>query len=230
MKHSSSALIFDQTQILYTTIHHSSTFYHPRESSWPNKCVSETDKYPFCSNCCTLGRESFPKTRYIPKRQGPKCVEHLFLRRTTTESFRNQAARKFLLKRSDGSKMLAWASRPLRKPLTAHILVCFSYHLWCTYCSRRFRVSLDKKCPFTSDISIRGRILTGKVVSTKMNRTIIIRRDYLHYIPKYSVLASSHLQDNSFHDCRPLRETPQEFGCTFISSVPCRTRGHRHRW
>jgi hypothetical protein len=45
---------------------------------------------------------------------------------------------------------------------------------------------LDKKCPFTGDISIRGRILTGKVVSTKMNRTVIIRRDYLHYIPKYS--------------------------------------------
>jgi small subunit ribosomal protein S11e len=52
-------------------------------------------------------------------------------------------------------------------------------------------VRLDKKCPFTSDISIRGRILTGKVVSTKMNRTIIIRRDYLHYIPKYSGLAST---------------------------------------
>ena len=45
---------------------------------------------------------------------------------------------------------------------------------------------VDKKCPFTSDVSIRGRILTGRVVSTKMTRTIIIRRDYLHYIPKYS--------------------------------------------
>lgn len=44
----------------------------------------------------------------------------------------------------------------------------------------------DKKCPFTGDVSIRGRILTGRVVSTKMTRTIIIRRDYLHYIPKYS--------------------------------------------
>ena len=44
----------------------------------------------------------------------------------------------------------------------------------------------DKKCPFTGDVSIRGRILTGKVVSTKMTRTIIIRRDYLHYISKYS--------------------------------------------
>lgn len=45
---------------------------------------------------------------------------------------------------------------------------------------------VDKKCPFTGDVSIRGRILTGKVVSTKMTRTIVIRRDYLHYIPKYS--------------------------------------------
>lgn len=44
----------------------------------------------------------------------------------------------------------------------------------------------DKKCPFTSEVSIRGRILTGRVVSTKMTRTIIIRRDYLHYVPKYS--------------------------------------------
>ncbi|QRW05218.1 ribosomal S17 N-terminal [Ceratobasidium sp. AG-Ba] len=43
---------------------------------------------------------------------------------------------------------------------------------------------IDKKCPFTGDVSIRGRILTGRVVSTKMTRTII-RRDYLHYIPKY---------------------------------------------
>ncbi|KLO17002.1 hypothetical protein SCHPADRAFT_919644 [Schizopora paradoxa] len=51
---------------------------------------------------------------------------------------------------------------------------------------------IDKKCPFTGDISIRGRILTGKVVSTKMTRTIIIRRDYLHYIPKYNRYEKRH--------------------------------------
>jgi small subunit ribosomal protein S11e len=33
----------------------------------------------------------------------------------------------------------------------------------------------DKKCPFTGQISIRGRILSGIVVSAKMHRTIIIR-------------------------------------------------------
>lgn len=36
---------------------------------------------------------------------------------------------------------------------------------------------IDKKCPFTGEVSIRGRILTGKIVSAKMNRTIIIRRE-----------------------------------------------------
>ena len=45
---------------------------------------------------------------------------------------------------------------------------------------------IDKKCPFTGLVSIRGRILTGKVVSTKMTRTIVIRREYLHFVPKYS--------------------------------------------
>ena len=51
---------------------------------------------------------------------------------------------------------------------------------------------IDKKCPFTGDISIRGRILTGVVVSTKMKRTIIIRRDYLHYVPKYNRYEKRH--------------------------------------
>jgi small subunit ribosomal protein S11e len=45
---------------------------------------------------------------------------------------------------------------------------------------------IDKKCPFTGLVSIRGRILTGKVVSTKMTRTVVIRREYLHFVPKYS--------------------------------------------
>ncbi len=44
---------------------------------------------------------------------------------------------------------------------------------------------VDKKCPFTGNVSIRGRILKGIVVSHKMKRTIIVRRDYLQYIPKY---------------------------------------------
>ncbi|KAL3162701.1 30S ribosomal protein S11, chloroplastic [Trebouxia sp. C0009 RCD-2024] len=45
---------------------------------------------------------------------------------------------------------------------------------------------IDKKCPFTGNISIRGRILSGIVKSTKMNKTIIVRRNYVHYIKKYA--------------------------------------------
>jgi len=51
---------------------------------------------------------------------------------------------------------------------------------------------IDKKCPFVGTVSIRGKILTGTVVSTKMHRTIIIRRDYLHYVPKYNRYEKRH--------------------------------------
>lgn len=44
---------------------------------------------------------------------------------------------------------------------------------------------IDKKCPFTGDVSIRGRILAGTCHSAKMVRTIIVRRNYLHYVKKY---------------------------------------------
>merc|ERR1711941_178829 len=51
---------------------------------------------------------------------------------------------------------------------------------------------IDKKCPFTGNVSIRGRILRGVVVSTKMKRTIIVRRDYLHYVKKYNRFEKRH--------------------------------------
>jgi small subunit ribosomal protein S11e len=51
---------------------------------------------------------------------------------------------------------------------------------------------VDKKCPFTGNVSIRGRILTGIVKSKKMKRTIVIRRDYLHYIKKYNRFEKRH--------------------------------------
>jgi len=52
--------------------------------------------------------------------------------------------------------------------------------------------STDKKCPFTGLVSIRGRILTGTVVSTKMHRTLVIRREYLHFVPKYARYEKRH--------------------------------------
>merc|ERR1712187_301969 len=51
---------------------------------------------------------------------------------------------------------------------------------------------VDKKCPFTGNVSIRGKILKGMVVSTKMKRTITIRRNYLHYIKKFHRFEKRH--------------------------------------
>ena len=77
--------------------------------------------------------------------------------------------------------MLVWDLRRLQTPSTDTISVC----LLLIPPTRDLTMNVDKKCPFTGDVSIRGRILTGRVISTKMTRTIIIRRDYLHFIPKY---------------------------------------------
>ena len=43
----------------------------------------------------------------------------------------------------------------------------------------------DVNCPFHGTLKVRGRILTGKVVSTKMNKNVVIKRDYAFYIKKY---------------------------------------------
>lgn len=51
---------------------------------------------------------------------------------------------------------------------------------------------IDKKCPFTGSVSIRGRILSGIVKSTKMHRTIIVRRNYVHFIKKYGRYEKRH--------------------------------------
>ena len=60
---------------------------------------------------------------------------------------------------------------------------------------------VDKKCPFTGNVSIRGRILKAMVISTKMKRTIVIRRDYLQFVSKYRRFEKRH-KNVSVH-CSP---------------------------
>ena len=43
----------------------------------------------------------------------------------------------------------------------------------------------DRNCPFHGSLPIRGRVLEGTVVSDKMDKTVVVRRDYLNYVPKY---------------------------------------------
>ena len=43
----------------------------------------------------------------------------------------------------------------------------------------------DKKCPFHSNLSVRGQIIEGTVVRNKMQRTVVVERERLWYLPKY---------------------------------------------
>ncbi|OUC43161.1 ribosomal protein S17P [Trichinella nativa] len=94
---------------------------------------------------------------------------------------------------------------------------------------------IDKKCPFTGNVSIRGRILTGVVMKMKMQRTIVIRRDYLHYVKKYARFEKRH-KNMSVHlspcfrdvkvgdivtvgECRPLSKTVR-FNVIKVTKAP----------
>lgn len=43
----------------------------------------------------------------------------------------------------------------------------------------------DKNCPFHGTLKLHGRIFRGKVISTKMRKTVTIGWERLFYIPKY---------------------------------------------
>merc|ERR1712230_249162 len=81
---------------------------------------------------------------------------------------------------------------------------------------------IDKKCPFTGNVSIRGKLLRGVVHRTFMKNTITIRRDYLHYIKKYRRYEKRHKMISAhcapcfdaksgdeviIGECRPLSKT-----------------------
>ena len=42
-----------------------------------------------------------------------------------------------------------------------------------------------EKCPFYGDLSVRGQILEGTVVSTDMDKTVVVEREYDVAVPKY---------------------------------------------
>ncbi|HTT74327.1 MAG TPA: 30S ribosomal protein S17 [Thermoplasmata archaeon] len=43
----------------------------------------------------------------------------------------------------------------------------------------------DRHCPFHGRLPVRGQILEGTVVSTSMQRTAVVERTLLHFVPKY---------------------------------------------
>ncbi|MCD6511960.1 MAG: 30S ribosomal protein S17 [Thaumarchaeota archaeon] len=43
----------------------------------------------------------------------------------------------------------------------------------------------DPNCPFHGNLRVRGKLLKGVVVSTKPEKTVVVEREYYHYVPKY---------------------------------------------
>jgi len=43
----------------------------------------------------------------------------------------------------------------------------------------------DVNCPFHGTVPVRGQVITGKVVCDRMMGTVVVARNYLHYIRKY---------------------------------------------
>ncbi len=43
----------------------------------------------------------------------------------------------------------------------------------------------DGKCPFHGRLSVRGQMLEGIVVSTRMQNTVVVERQYLRFIQKF---------------------------------------------
>ena len=43
----------------------------------------------------------------------------------------------------------------------------------------------DKNCPFHGTLPVRGQVIKGIVFSVKMKNTILVNRNYMHYVPKF---------------------------------------------
>ena len=43
----------------------------------------------------------------------------------------------------------------------------------------------DRHCPFHGRLSVRGQVLEGTLVSTSMQRTAVVERTLLHFVPKF---------------------------------------------
>jgi len=44
----------------------------------------------------------------------------------------------------------------------------------------------DANCPFHGTLPVRGQVLEGRVVSSKMGKTAVVQREFTRWIPKYA--------------------------------------------
>ncbi|HOM95900.1 MAG: 30S ribosomal protein S17 [Candidatus Methanofastidiosa archaeon] len=80
----------------------------------------------------------------------------------------------------------------------------------------------NEKCPFHGTLPVRGKLMEGKIVSDKMNNTVVVKKEYLAKLDKYerfekrSTKVSAHIPDCinaktgdnvKIMECRPLSKT-----------------------
>ncbi|MFQ5891954.1 MAG: 30S ribosomal protein S17 [Candidatus Methanofastidiosia archaeon] len=47
------------------------------------------------------------------------------------------------------------------------------------------KICKDPNCPFHGDLKVRGNILEGVVKSDKMDKSVVVERRHVRYLPKY---------------------------------------------
>jgi len=80
----------------------------------------------------------------------------------------------------------------------------------------------DGDCPFHGTLRVRGFRIAGKVVSSKMDKTAVVEREHLRFVPKYEryerrtgryaahnppCIAAQPGDDVTLMECRPLSKT-----------------------
>jgi small subunit ribosomal protein S17 len=43
----------------------------------------------------------------------------------------------------------------------------------------------DPTCPFHGTLSVRGQIIDGFIISIRMDKSVVVRKEHLRYLPKY---------------------------------------------
>ena len=80
----------------------------------------------------------------------------------------------------------------------------------------------DRKCPWHGKLPVRGRVFQGEVISDKAPKSVAVRWDFVHYIPKYERYERRHSVVHAYNpvcisakvgdivriaECRPLSKT-----------------------
>ncbi len=80
----------------------------------------------------------------------------------------------------------------------------------------------DGKCPFHGSLPVRGNVIKAKVVSARATKTVVVEKDYLHFLQKYQRYERRHSRFSAYNpeciaakegdevtvaECRPLSKT-----------------------